>query len=160
MTDAEILHARALALAVPAEGEPFGDTVDVLTFRLGRETCAVDMRFLHGVMRLKELAVMPGSPPEVAGLSLWRGLLLPVVDVAAPLGLAPEGLDDRAWLLVVGGQAPTLALLTGLPSGVARVREAEIVKEEAGATPTPLVKGITREAVVVLDPTALMELAG
>lgn len=160
MTDTEILHARAVALARPAPVPSRDATVDVLTFCLGRETCALDVSVLHGVVRLKELAVTPGSPSQIAGLTLWRGLLLPVVDVAGPLGLAREGLDDRAWLLVVGRHAPMMALLTGLPGGLTRLRAKDITKEGQGVPATPLVKGITKDAVVVLDPDALVELIG
>jgi purine-binding chemotaxis protein CheW len=158
VTDEEILQARAAALARPATPAPSGDALDLLTFRLGREVWALDAGFVHGVAPMHALAPLPGSPPEIAGVTSWHGVLLPVVDVKGAPGTVLEGLDDRAWLVVVGTGTPRLALLVGAPRGMVRVRASEIVDDRQRQATVPLIKGITQDALVVLDPEALLDL--
>lgn len=105
MSDAaQILRARAKALAQPPKDEPEADTLlDVLEFRLAEERYAVEIRHVSEVHPLKELTPLPGTPAFVLGVVNVRGRILPVVDLKKFFELPDEGLTDLHRIILVEG---------------------------------------------------------
>lgn len=58
-----------------------------VTFRVGGEAYAVPVEQVLQVAELGELASVPGGPPTVLGVRNFGGQVLPVVDLAAVLGI-------------------------------------------------------------------------
>jgi purine-binding chemotaxis protein CheW len=146
---ARLLADRARELARPiGTEEPQEEAISIVSFTSGGEAFAVDTRSARGVFRLTELAPLPGASAEVAGVTLWRGELLLVLDVQQLLGLAGSGLDDRAWVVALGD-------LGTLTKG--DLSEPERQTKSAGAS-TSYVRGVTADAMQLLDATALLEL--
>lgn len=59
---------------------------DYVTFRLGGQSYATRISAVREVVRLAELAVLPGLVPPIAGVLDLRGVSLPVVDIRAAGG--------------------------------------------------------------------------
>lgn len=59
---------------------------EYVTFRLGGQAYATRIGAVREVVRLAELAVLPGLAPPVAGVLDLRGVSLPVVDIRAGRG--------------------------------------------------------------------------
>jgi purine-binding chemotaxis protein CheW len=78
-----------------------GDAVQVVAFHLGGELHGCDISLVEEVLKRARVHPLPDMPPEMPGVVLLRGELLPVLDVAPALGLAAAG-DERRALLVVG----------------------------------------------------------
>jgi purine-binding chemotaxis protein CheW len=151
---AEILRARALALARPLEDAPSAETMlDVLEFRLAHERYALETRYVREVYPLKDLTPLPGTPPFVLGIVNVRGRILPVLDLKKFFDLPEEGLTDLHRIIMVQGNALDLGLLADATVGVRSISVDSI--QPALPTLTGIrseyLKGVTAERLVVLD---------
>lgn len=151
------LDARALTLARPPEVPVLpGSQREVVRFRAAGQTYALESRFILEVMRAPELTPLPGSPPLLRGLTLLRGEVLPVVELA-PLFGRPAA-HASGPVLVVGTTRPELGLRTDEVSEVAVLTGTELLpappslEEEAGA----LVSGVSPDGTLVLEGDALL----
>ena len=77
-----------------------------LVFQAGNETYGLDARSVLEVAPYPECTPLPHAPAWVAGLTIWRGRTIPVVDLSALLigKPAPALLSTR--LIVVGYTRP------------------------------------------------------
>ena len=77
-----ILKARAKALALEPEREKRkGEYLEVVEFLLAYETYAIETAYVREVYPLKELTVLPCTPPFVLGIINVRGQILSVIDI-------------------------------------------------------------------------------
>ncbi len=76
---------------------------------------------------------VPGAPPHVAGVVQLRGEVLPVLDVRARFGLAPQDRSPDARIIVVQREERRVALL------VDRAREVIDLRAEEFRDPPDLV---------------------
>ena len=151
---AQILRARARALARPPEQAPAADTLlEVLEFRLAQERYAVETRYVREVVPLKELTPLPCTPPFVLGIVNVRGHILPVLDLKKFFDLPEQGLTDLHRIIIVRGHDLELGLLAEVIVGVRSVP----VESLQPSLPTltgiraDYLKGVTAERLVVLD---------
>lgn len=158
LTDArsrELLEERARVLARPLAPEHPGATLALVTFGLADETYGIEARHVCGVFRLTDLAPLPGAEAALAGLTGWRGDLLTVLDLRVLLGLPAAGLDDRAWVVAVGRERPAFGLLAGALRDLVTVRGDQMSPPRDGDG-RRLVRGVTRDAVQVVDIESIM----
>ena len=151
---AQILHARALALARPLEQAPTADTLlEVLEFRLAQERYAVETRYVREVYPLKDLTPLPCTPPFVLGIVNMRGHILPVLDLKKFFSLPENGLTDLHYIILVSGRDIEFGLLADVIVGVRSLP----VESLQSSLPTltgirsDYLKGVTAERLVVLD---------
>lgn len=151
-----VLEERARALAVrPAGEEARGDEVELVTFTLAGETYAVESRYAVQVARAEGVTPVPGAPPPLVAVTAWRGDLLSIYDLRALLGLPSGGVGDAAWLVILGLGGPAFAVPADEP-GEFRAVPAADVRPPAGTEAGRYVRGLTPDAVVVLDAAALL----
>jgi len=91
-----------------------------LTFQIGTQRLALDVRQIREVVPWVPLQTQPGGPPWLAGLLLYRGTPVPVLDLHRLLqaGECPAHLSSRIILVTVQG-----GLLGLLAAQVAELRE-------------------------------------
>lgn len=155
-----VLEQRAAKLAQPLRPETESGSVDLITFRLGRESCAIDARMVLNVFRLAGLARLPGAAIPVYGVTLWRGEIMTVLDLRPLLGLSTVALSDLGRVIVVGKSHATFGFLVDSVSGVRPTLPAEIHPPSGkSGSHEGLVRGITSDAVLVLDAEQLLRLA-
>ena len=96
----------------------------VLTFQVGKEAFALDIRRVREVVPRVRLRPVSGAPEWLAGLFVYRGQAVPVLDLhrLAGAGECPPHLSSRIVLLPVPGADPD-ALVGLLATQVANVRE-------------------------------------
>jgi chemotaxis-related protein WspB len=96
----------------------------VLTFQVGNERLALDVRQVQEIVPCVRLHPVACSPPWLAGIFLYRGQIVPVVDLHRLLGVGecPVQLSTRIILAphVLDGQERLVGLLA---AKVADVRE-------------------------------------
>ncbi|RKH44563.1 chemotaxis protein CheW [Corallococcus sp. AB049A] len=153
----EALDARARALARPADLPVLpGSQREVVRFKAAGQTYALESRFILEVLRAPELTLLPGAPPLLRGLTLLRGEVLPVVELA-PLFGRPAA-QDVGPVLVVGTARAELGLRTDEVMEVAVLTGTELLpappslEEAAGA----LVSGVSPDGTLVLEGEALL----
>lgn len=72
-----------------------------VTFRVARETYALDVLRVREVLRSAEVVPVPGAPDSVLGVINLRGSIVPVVDARHRLGLAPASPDAPSRVLIM-----------------------------------------------------------
>jgi purine-binding chemotaxis protein CheW len=154
LSAAQILHARARALACPPVQAPAADSLlDVLEFRLAQERYAMETRHVREVVPLKNLTPLPGTPPFVQGIVNVRGQILPVFDLKELFDLPGQGLTDLHCIVLVRGHGLEFGLLADAIVGVRTIP----VDSLQASLPTltgvrgDYLKGVTAERLVVLD---------
>lgn len=151
---AQILHARAQALARPLEEAPVAEAwTEILEFRLAQERYAVETQRVREVYPLKDLTPLPCTPAFVLGIVNVRGQILPVLDIKQFFELPQKGLSDLHRIIIVGSHGFELGLLADEIVGVRSIP----VHSLQPSLPTltgirgDYLKGVTAEGLVVLD---------
>lgn len=151
-----ILETRARDLARPATTPSSEGLVAAVVLPLGRERYAVDLAYVAEVVRLRGLAPLPGAPAPVLGIVLHRGRLVPVVDLRRLLGGGEAALPEAGWLVVVGAGDALAGLLADGGVEVARVPSRGLAPPLVRGGAEPLLRGLTKDAVAVVDVGALL----
>lgn len=155
-----ILERRAARLAKAVVADAKADAYEVITFRLGSETCAIDATLVLNVFRLGGLALLPGAPAPVYGVTMWRGEVLTLLDLRGLLGMSTGALTDLGRVIVIGRSRAAFGFLADSVNGVRAISRGE-VHASPGETRgrNALVSGITSEALLVLDGEEVLSLA-
>lgn len=155
-----VLVERARRLAVAAEPEEAAvEALEVLPFRLGREQYAIETRFAREVVRLTGFTAIPGTENFLLGATNLRGEIVPVFDLMLFFGFASQGLTDRSRVIVVGGEEVELGIIADSVQAVSRLPVDAIIADAAfeGARGGECVRGVTRDAMIILDGAALVK---
>jgi chemotaxis-related protein WspB len=87
----------------------------VLTFQIGSTCLALDVRRIHEVVPLVQLQRIECAPSWLAGVFIYRGRVVPVVDLHQLIdaGECPPNLSTRLILVphTIGGQERLIGLL-------------------------------------------------
>lgn len=154
-----ILLQRARALAAPqADAQHEGATIDVVEFVLSRERYAFDAACVRGIHPLRQLTVLPGTPPHVLGIVNLRGHVVAVVDIRLFFGLPRRGLADLDKVVVLADGAMEFAIVADSVPGARRVRQGDLQAAIAtfkGIREAYLL-GVTRDGLAVLDAPRLL----
>ncbi|MHB1169734.1 MAG: chemotaxis protein CheW [Longimicrobiales bacterium] len=153
-----ILARRAAQLARRSEQTEVAETVEVAVFRYGRERYAIELGCLLQIFALRDLALLPGAKPPVIGLTPWRGGLLRLLDLGAALGRPHEGIADRKRVLALAsGSQAAFGILIDMIDDVRTLPVEEIRPlPERDDEHSTLLRGVTRDAVLVLDADELI----
>ncbi len=150
---AEILRARARALARPPDDAPAATLLDVLEFRLAQERYALETRYVREVCPLKDLTPLPCTPPFVLGIVNVRGRIVPVLDLKTLFDLPEQGLTDLHRIILVEGQELEFGLLADATVGVRSIPADTLQPSLPTLTGIrgEYLKGVTADRLVVLD---------
>jgi purine-binding chemotaxis protein CheW len=156
----EVLAERARRLALATErAEPAVAALELLPFRLGREHYAIETRYAREVVRLTAFTAVPSTEDFLLGVANLRGEIVPVFDLMRFFGFASQGLSDRSRVIVVGGAEVEFGIIADLVQAIERVPVAALVADAVfeGQRGGECVRGVTREAMIVLDGAALIK---
>lgn len=150
----QILRDRAQKLARPPERAAVAEaSLELLEFRLARESYALETRHVREVCPLKNLTPLPGTPPFVLGIVNVRGRIVPVLDIKKFFDLPEQGLTDLHRIILVRGNDLELGLLADVIVGVRSVPADSLQPSLPTLTGIrgEYLKGVTAERLVVLD---------
>jgi purine-binding chemotaxis protein CheW len=100
-------------------------TVPLLSFRVASQRYALPLETVSEVMVLPaDVVVLPQSDTAAVGMLDFRASVLPLISVAALLGLVEGG--GRQHVLIVSLEGFKLGLVVGRVEGVVRIPQAEI----------------------------------
>ncbi|THH38474.1 chemotaxis protein CheW [Aliishimia ponticola] len=74
---------------------------ELLTFKLGNQEYALDIMSVREIRGWTKTTPMPHAPAFMRGVINLRGTVLPVIDLAARLGLPPTETTERNVIIVV-----------------------------------------------------------
>ena len=117
-----LLAERAAALsAAGAAPEPAAPTgIEVLAFRCGGERYAFDSAWVARVLPALPLTALPGVPGVVAGITMWEGEVLAVVDLRVLLALPLTELAEPGAFIILRGADNRFAVLADAIDGTRR----------------------------------------
>lgn len=154
-----LLDERAKVLARPPPETPAaGEILNVVTFRLASERYAIETRYVREVVRLEDFTPIPGAPEFVLGVTNLRGDVLAIIDLRRFLGAGAQGLTDLARIIVLGDDQPEFGLLADQAEALASLPSDEVLEppESVAGIGRRHLRGVTKEALIVLDGAALL----
>lgn len=156
-----ILDLRARDLARPLPQEPLAsETLEILTFAVGDEQFGVETRLVTEVLRNVAITPLPGGKTPVIGVTNLRGEVLAVASPEMAMLPATEQSPSESgqWVIVLGVNHPRLGLDVSDVVEVTTMSQRCILDAERSAViiESGLVRGVTREARIILDGASLL----
>lgn len=149
----QVLRERARALATPLGSAETGDLLEVIQFRWGKETYAIESRYVREAYRLRDITRVPCTPHWILGLVNVRSQVLAVVDIRSFLGLSTPPPQPDSRLLILQDHAGQFGMLVDFIEGILQLEQDSIgpasvlgpnVREE-------YVLGVTPERLILLS---------
>ncbi len=91
-----------------------------VTFQLENETYGINVEQVKEVLRVSEIAPVPGAPDYVLGIINLRGNVVTVVDTRKRFGLAPAETTDASRIVIIEVEGQEIGMLV---DSVAEVME-------------------------------------
>lgn len=76
------------------------DKSTYILFRLSDDTFAVDVENIIHIMEMSEITPLPKSPVFVKGITIFRGNILPVIDLRLKFGLEKVKDNKKSFIVV------------------------------------------------------------
>jgi purine-binding chemotaxis protein CheW len=154
--------------STPSPSVPIVEGHRHLAFTLGEETYAVDIMEIREILKLYAVTPVPRSPPGVLGVISKRGVVMPVYDLAAIVGLRAAATDrHHNHRVLVAGQGDRICgLRIDAIDGVIELSGSlEPIPASVGGRTAAVLRGLGRRddermAIVVDVPRVLTMLAG
>jgi purine-binding chemotaxis protein CheW len=115
------------------------EQAQIVTFALGRDHFASDVRSVERVLRHQAPRPIPNVPAWVTGVIDYAGRVVPVVDVRARFGLPPHELAGSERVIVFDVAGEWIAAVVDQVIDVTVLRDGEL------EAPPPLFRGLAGE---------------
>ena len=100
--------------------------LQIVGFRVGRETYGVPITSLHEIVRVPEITAVPDAPDYMEGVINLRGKIVSVIDLRKRFGEPKTALNRRNRILVVEHGGRLSGLIVDSASEVIKIPAAEI----------------------------------
>lgn len=100
--------------------------LQVVGFRVGRESFGVPIALVHEIVRVPEITAVPDSPDYVEGVINLRGKIVSVVDLRKRFGQKPVTSDKKNRILVSEIEGRMVGLVVDAASEVLKIAEGDI----------------------------------
>jgi purine-binding chemotaxis protein CheW len=97
-----------------------------VTFRLDDETYGINVMQVQEVVRVPEIAPVPGAPDFVLGIINLRGNVVTVIDTRKRFGLTPKEADDATRIVIAEAQGQVVGTLVDNVAEVVELRGSDI----------------------------------
>lgn len=94
------------------------EAIELLTFLVAGEYCASDISATREFRSWTVPSSLPGVPDHVLGVTNLRGVVLPLLDLAACLVLAAQQESERSVIIVVESDDTPIGLLVDAVSDI------------------------------------------
>jgi purine-binding chemotaxis protein CheW len=97
-----------------------------VTFRLGDEKYGINVMQVQEVLRVTEIAPVPGAPSYVLGIINLRGNVVTVIDTRDRFGLMPKEPDDISRIVIIETENHIIGILVDSVAEVVEMRASGI----------------------------------
>jgi purine-binding chemotaxis protein CheW len=145
--------------------QPVGDVVEdadqYLTFLLGKEVFAMDIRTVREIIQVGPMTTVPLMPDFVRGVINLRGAVVPVIDLHARFGRAAAQIGKKTCIVIFDavreGERVELGLLVDAVSEVIEIPAEQIEPPPSfgSAVRRDFIQGMGKVAerfVIILEP--------
>lgn len=97
-----------------------------VTFRLGEEKYGINVMQVQEVLRITEIAPVPGAPSYVLGIINLRGNVVTVIDTRNRFGLMSRETDDQSRVVIIETEDHIIGILVDSVAEVVELRASQI----------------------------------
>lgn len=97
-----------------------------VTFHLENEKYGINVMQVQEVLRVTEIAPVPGAPDYVLGIINLRGNVVTVIDTRKRFGLAPKDMDEATRIVIIESNDQVVGILVDSVAEVVDLRTSEI----------------------------------
>jgi purine-binding chemotaxis protein CheW len=97
-----------------------------VTFRLGDEKYGINVMQVQEVLRITEIAPVPGAPSYVLGIINLRGNVVTVIDTRSRFGMMPKEVDDATRIVIIESDDHIIGIQVDSVAEVVDLRASEI----------------------------------
>jgi purine-binding chemotaxis protein CheW len=97
-----------------------------VTFRLENEKYGINVMQVQEVLRVSEIAPVPGAPSYVLGIINLRGNVVTVIDTRSRFGLASAEMDDSTRIVIIEAEEQVVGILVDSVAEVVDLKASEI----------------------------------
>lgn len=97
-----------------------------VTFRLDNEIYGINVMQVQEVLRVTEIAPVPGAPHYVLGIINLRGNVVTVIDTRERLGLEAKEVDESTRIVIIEADKMVVGILVDAVAEVVDLRSSEI----------------------------------
>jgi purine-binding chemotaxis protein CheW len=97
-----------------------------VTFRLADEVYGINVMQVQEVLRVSEIAPVPGAPDYVLGIINLRGNVVTVIDARKRFGMLPKEADDVSRVVIIETDKQIFGILVDSVAEVVDVDRADI----------------------------------
>jgi purine-binding chemotaxis protein CheW len=103
-----------------------GPLIQFVTFILMDEVYGINVMQVQEVLRVTEIAPVPGAPGYVLGIINLRGNVVTVIDTRTRFGLPATEVDDASRIIVIESEKQVVGILVDAVAEVVELRENDI----------------------------------
>lgn len=97
-----------------------------VTFRLAEERYGINVMQVQEVLRMTEIAPVPGAPDYVLGIINLRGNVVTVMDTRKRFGLMPAEPDDSTRIVIIEAEEQVVGILVDSVAEVVYLKQSDI----------------------------------
>lgn len=97
-----------------------------VTFRLDFEIYGINVMLVQEVLRVTDIAPVPGAPNYVIGIINLRGNVVTVIDTRMRFGLQSKEMDDSTRIVIIEAENQTVGIVVDSVSEVVDIYAHEI----------------------------------
>ena len=112
--------------AVSANSNSNDPVVQWVTFRLAEENYGINVMQVQEVLRVSEIAPVPGAPHYVLGIINLRGNVVTVIDTRIRLGLPTTDVTDATRIVIIEGSRHVVGILVDCVAEVVDLRASDV----------------------------------
>lgn len=98
-----------------------------LTFSLGKEVYAIEIKFVTEIIGIQPITEVPELPEYVKGIINLRGKIIPVIDIRLRFKKKSVDYNDRTCIIVVEVKKVSVGLIVDNVSEVSSIADEDIV---------------------------------
>lgn len=102
------------------------EVIQWVKFRLDEEVYGINVMQVQEVLRLPEIAPVPGAPDYVMGIINLRGNVVTVIDTRKRFGLFQKEPDDSTRIVIIEVDSQVIGILVDSVAEVVNLRTSEI----------------------------------
>ena len=111
---------------VAAKAHGNDSVVQWVTFRLADEIYGINVMQVQEVLRVSEIAPVPGAPHYVLGIINLRGNVVTVIDTRIRLGLETTEVTDSTRIVIIEGAKHVVGILVDCVAEVVDLATSEV----------------------------------
>ena len=100
--------------------------IQLVTFKLQDETYGINVMHVQEVLRVSEIAPVPGAPGYVLGIINLRGNVVTVLDTRTRFGLPTTEISDSSRIVVIESDKQVVGILVDSVAEVVELRSSEV----------------------------------